>query len=279
MPGKFGFDSDHVDFELFRRAHGVPFLLGDDGEEILDPNHARAGNVLDRAFIDSGRNGAGDFWPNHARVQHARQPHVGGHFQRAEDFAGQIATQRRCADDLKVLRLLDLGLPVHGEREAELPIPLDGRVEISAADQLCIGDVLVCVGGILDDAVFDGKPLRRDAELAGSHADHQAAGFRRHPAQIHAGAGNAGCCAGAAHVDGAGSVAHDELHAVQRNVEFFGDHLRNRGAEPLAAVDLAVIGDDRAVLLDGDIGIELIGRQPAQRRRFLVCNRNVGPIG
>jgi len=39
--------------------------------------------------------------------------------------------------------------------------------------------------------------------------------------------------------------------------------LRNRGAEALAAVDLAVIGGDLAVFVDRNVGIEPVGRQRA----------------
>src|SRR5262244_2080675 len=53
-----------------RRLDGVPFLLGNDGEEVLDPDHLGAGNVLDRGLVDLDRNRACNRRADHARVQH-----------------------------------------------------------------------------------------------------------------------------------------------------------------------------------------------------------------
>ena len=56
-----------VDLQRLRRAHGVPFVLGDDRDEVLLAHDARAGMRLDRAFVD--RDG--------------RTPRVGGRIMRA----------------------------------------------------------------------------------------------------------------------------------------------------------------------------------------------------
>ena len=263
--------------ELVRGAHRVPFLRCDDRQQVLDVDHLRAGNVLDRAFVDRHRHGAGDLRPDHARMQHAGQAHVRRHFQRAEHFSGQVAARRRFADDLEILRLLDLGLAVDRKAEAKLAVPLHGRVEVPAADQFGVGNAFGRVRRVMDDPVGHREPLGRDAELGRGLIDHQAARLGRHLAQVHAGARHAGRGAGAAHVHRAAGVAHDEVDAVERHVEFLGDHLRDRCAEPLAAVDLAVVGGDRAVLVDGDIGIELVGLERTRRGEFM--RRCIGPIG
>ena len=86
-----------------RRLDGVPFLLGHDREQVLDPDHLRAGNVCDRAFIDLDRHGARDRRADHARVQHAGQPQVVDMVKRAEHLAGQIPPRQRLADDLELV--------------------------------------------------------------------------------------------------------------------------------------------------------------------------------
>ena len=76
-----------------RCLDGVPFLLGNNGEQILDPDHLRAGDIFDRCFVDLDRHRARNPWPDHAGMQHAWQPHVVYHFKRAEDLARQIAAR------------------------------------------------------------------------------------------------------------------------------------------------------------------------------------------
>jgi hypothetical protein len=251
-----------VPFGCARAARHGPesrFLLGDDREQVLDPHRLCARNILDGFFVNLNRDGARDLGPDHAGVQHAGQPHVRRHLQGAEHFPRQIAARRRSADDLEGLRIFELGLPSHCKAEPELAVPLYRGIEITTADQVRIGDAPLCIGRVMNHAVVDRQPLGRNAEGLGGHADHQAARFRRHLTQIHAGPRNAGRGAGAAHVDRAPGVAHDEVHALQRHVEFLGHHLGDGGAQPLSAVDLAVVGGDGAVLFDRNIGIEPIG--------------------
>jgi len=75
-----------------------------------------------------------------------------------------------------------------------------------------------------------------------------------------------------AHVEGERAVAHHDAHALEGNVDLLRDHLRDRGAEPLPAVDLAVVRDDRAVGFDTDIGRKLIAGERRPRGRA-VCTR------
>ena len=86
-PGKFGLDSDHVTLSARGGLDRVPFLLGDDRKEVLDPDGLGARNVFDRALVDLDRHSAGDSRADHARMQHSRKPHVVDHLQRAEDLA------------------------------------------------------------------------------------------------------------------------------------------------------------------------------------------------
>ena len=54
------------DLELLRGLDRVPFLVGDDREEVVLAHHARARDVLDRAFVDLDRRRARDRRTDHA---------------------------------------------------------------------------------------------------------------------------------------------------------------------------------------------------------------------
>ena len=151
------------------------------------------------------------------------------HLQRAEDLSGQIAARRRFADDLEMTRILNFSLPRHGESEPELAVPVDRRIEMTASNQLGVGDAFGRVSRIVDNAIADGQPLGRNAKPVAGHLEHDATRFRRRLAENHAGTRNADRGAGAAHVDRAPCVAHDDVDALQRDIEFLGDHLGDRG--------------------------------------------------
>ena len=64
-----------------------------------------------------------------------------------------------------------------------------------------------------------------------------------------------------AHVPGTAlGVAHDDVHGLQRRLQFFGQHLRQGGNRPLAHLDLAGETGHPAILADPQEGIE-VGRQ------------------
>ena len=156
----------------------------------------------------------------------------------------------------------------NGERAPNLAVPLHRRVEIAAADELGIGDALAGVGGGMHHAVRDRQSLGRRRPAAWPPSRSEAGALpppsRRKimpPCEMPIAA-----LAPPILTVRAG-IAHDDAHAFAGNVDFFGHHLGDRGVEPLPAVDLAVIGDDRAVGLDGDIGIELVGVERRPRRR------------
>src|ERR1039458_7752431 len=54
-------------------------------------------------------------------------------------------------------------------------------------------------------------------------------------------------------------IAHDDLHGIQRRLQFFGQHLRQRGDRPLAHLDLARETGHPAILADPQKGIEVGG--------------------
>ena len=81
------------------RLDRVPLLVGDDGEEIAFAHHARAGDVLDRAFVDGHRRRARDRRADHAGVDHARDFHVGDERLLAEHLGRDVGAFDRLADD------------------------------------------------------------------------------------------------------------------------------------------------------------------------------------
>ena len=107
-----------LDLELLRRLDRVPFLVGDDAEEALVPDHFGAGNVLDRAFVDLDRHRAGDRRADHAAMHHARHLDVGAEVFLRVDLGRDVLAVDRLADDLVVLRVLRLGLAGRIERVA-----------------------------------------------------------------------------------------------------------------------------------------------------------------
>ena len=88
MARKVGLGVCPRDLECLRGTYGAPFFFGDHREQVLDPNHPRSWNIFDRTFVDFDRHGSRDLRPDHARMQHARQPDVRCHLQRPEDFSG-----------------------------------------------------------------------------------------------------------------------------------------------------------------------------------------------
>ena len=211
---RLGFRPGHL--EGLRRLDGVPFLLGHDREQVLDPDHLRARDLRDRAFVDLDRHRARDRRADHAGMQHAGQPHVVDHVQRAEHLAGQIAAAERFADDLELVGRLQRHLDVDRERVRGLAVPVHLAVEIAPADELRIGDAARGVGGCMHHAVRHRELLGRQAERVGGARDQEMARQRRGTAQHHAAVGDPDGGARPAHVEGAAVVAHDHAHVLER---------------------------------------------------------------
>ena len=56
-------------------------------------------------------------------------------------------------------------------------------------------------------------------------------------------------------------VAHHDTDPFDRHIELLGDDLGDRDIDALAHVHLAEIGDDTAVGIDGELAVELVGRE------------------
>ena len=187
-------------------------------------------------------------------MQHARQPHIIDHFKRAKDLAGQIPARQRLPDDLEVGRLLERCLHLDSEAVAQTAVPLDGLVEVAPPNEFGIGDAFRPVRNRVDDAIGDGEFVHRQPELFACQIDQQAPGLGSRSPEHGAAVGYADGGACAAHVEGQGAVAHDHAHALISDIDFLRHHLCDGSLESLPAVDLAIIGDDGAVALDGDVG-------------------------
>ncbi len=209
-------------------------------------------------------------------MQHAGQPHVVDHFERAEDLAGQILARQRLADDLELGRLLQRRRDFDLQAIAQPTVPFHGLVEVATADQLGIAHALGLVRNAVHDAVGHGELTDGDTKSLTRHLDQEPPGFgggaaEHRPAMRHADRG-----ARAAHVERQCAVAHHHAHALIGDVDLFRHHLRDRGAEPLPAVDLAVIGDDRAVGVDADVGGKLVALE--RRPRGDAVGGGLGPV-
>ena len=108
------------DLERLGGADRVPFARRDDGEKPLLPDDLDAGNILDRGFVDRGRDAAGDLRANAAGVQHAGHFDVDDELSGAEDLRGHVAAPHIRADDLVFARRFRLGRA--GISKSGLPI-------------------------------------------------------------------------------------------------------------------------------------------------------------
>jgi len=80
------------------RAHGRPFIIGGDGEKILDPHDFGAGQIFDRALIDGDQLGADRRRPDHARMHHVRQTEILHVSETARAFGGHVRARQRLAN-------------------------------------------------------------------------------------------------------------------------------------------------------------------------------------
>ena len=247
--------------ELLGGLDRIPFLVGDDAEEALVPDHFGARNVLDRGFIDFYRHGAGNGRTDHPSMHHAGHLHVGAEIFLGEDLWRDVFALDRLADDLVLARIFRLRFAGRVERVALLLVPVELDIEIFAADQLGVGNAFRLVVACAHNAISDDKLVGRHGQLAGRHLDQHAACFRRRHAHLLAAHLDAGRTGGTALVHRIGGVAHVDLDALERNVELLGDDLPNRHEEAVAHVHLAEEGRDGAVGIDGDVRRQLVRRQ------------------
>ena len=254
--------------QLRRRLDRVLLALGDDADEIADPDHGdQPRNIAHRSFVDRDQAGAdkragidaGIGRPHHAAVQHAGHAHVVD----IDEFAGrlrrQVDARHRLPDDAVGADGLDRH--VVGEFEA------DGF----ARYQFAIADAAVVLAA--DQAVFDREILDRQLEPFSRARDQKLPRLRRRLAQRHRRDLDGFAGDGRALVGHDSGVAEHDDDARKGHVEFFGDDLAERGADAGAEIDMAVIGGDRAVGCDLDEGLEARRRPTGRTTDSDPCGR------
>src|SRR5262249_35096423 len=147
-------------------------------------------------------NRSGDWRTDHASVQHAGQLYVHHVVERAEHLRSDVAPRRPgLADDLVFARRLWLGLAGDEELVAEMLVPFERHVEVTAADELAVGDLFAGVVLVADDTIRDGQAVNRHGELLRRHLDKHTPRFGGGVAKCSARAPDAGRAGGAALVD------------------------------------------------------------------------------
>ncbi len=244
--------------------------LGDDADEVADRHHgADAGDVRDGRFVHRFERVADEVAvvrarigrAHHAPVQHAGRAHVVHEDQLARELGRDVDARLRAADDAVVLRVLQARAAV------ELQHGACARHQLAEAD--AEGRV---VAGV--DAAFAHRQQRRlNAEALRRLREKPAARLRgREPQRLRMdlqrGAGD-----GRALVRRACGVAEHHVHLRERQVEFLGDDLRERGADAGAEVDMAVERGDAAVVPQREQDLGAFRRIAEHDRRLAVRDR------
>jgi hypothetical protein len=105
-------------------------------------------------------------------MQHIGQLQVCDLLQRAEHFARHVTARIRLPDDLEFFRLFQRRLNLDCELLC-FAFPLDGRVELSAADELGIGNALFRIGNGMHHAVRHRQIGNGDAQILAGHFNQQ----------------------------------------------------------------------------------------------------------
>ena len=236
--------------ELRRRLDRVFLALGDDADEIGDPHYRdEAGNVAHGGFIDINQTCADKIAAIDAgigRAHHAAMKHAGhADVMDVDEFAGRLGrkvdARHRLADD--AIGIGGFDFDVIGEFEADDVV----------ADQFAVADAAVMSA---DQPVFDRKLLERQLEPFRGARDQKLPGLRGGLAQRHRRNLDGFARNRRALIGNARGIAEYHDDARERHIEFFGDDLPKRGADPRAEIDVAVEGGDRPVRGDLDEGLE-----------------------
>ena len=224
-------------------------------------NDPRAGDAGERCLVDADRRCTGDRRAHHARMQHAGQTDITGKILLAEHFFREIDATRRLADDLVILVALQWRIGGDVVRVSPQAIPAHIRAEGFATDDLPVGNLPRRIAARRDDAVLGLQFGDRHRQRPGRFRQQDLARLCGRLHQRRAAPRDALRATRPAHVHRASRVAQNHADRRQRHIELFGDHLRDRDFEPLAAVDGTVEDIDLAVLVDRQIGVETVGEQ------------------
>ena len=249
------------DLQRLQRAHRIPFLRCDNGEQVLDMHDPRAGNFRNRGLIHPHRHRAGDGRAQHARMQHSGQAHVPWKIEFAEYLFWQVDAPDRLADDAVILVGLQGRIGRDIVRIAPLAVPFHIRIEGMSANEFGIGDRLRRIGLRTDRSLYDHQISHGNAKLFSRFRHKQATRLRCSLHQSRAAPGYALRTACTAHVECSRTVAENHAHVIEGDIEFLGNHLSYGGLEPLPAIDCAIEDIDNSVPVDGKVGVKPVGMQ------------------
>ena len=236
-----------ADFQVMGGANGLFLALGHHADKVADDHHRdHAGHVGDGGFIDRQQAVADEVtavvagvgWADDPAVQHVGQAHVMHVGQLASGLAGDVHPSGTAPDQAVVLNGL------------ERRIVGDVQLMVFALDQFGKAQCTAIAGdhrAFFNAQGFGGasKPLRGLLQQKTPRRGRRFA--QRHGGNLQGSAGN-----GCALVRRPLGVAQHHVYLVHAQVQFFGNDLRQRGANAGAQVDVAVEGVDQAVVADGD---------------------------
>ena len=239
------------DLELRRRLDRVFLPLGDDADEIADPDDGdQPGNIAHRSFVDRDQAGAdkrpgidaGIGRAHDAAVQHAGHAHIVHIDQFAGRLRRQVGARHRLPDDAVGVDRLDQNLVSQFEADR------------LAANQFAVADAAVVASA--NQAIFDGEVFRGEFKPFRGARDQEMPRLRGGVAQgdgrdLDGFAGDGRALIG----DLRGIAQHDD-DARKGHVEFLGDDLSERGANAGSEIDMSVEGRDGTVGRYLDEGFE-----------------------
>ena len=134
-------------------------------------------------------------------------------------------------------------------------------MEVPAADQLAVADLLLAVANDRDDAVLHGERVDRRAEARSGALEEETACLGGREPERGAAALHAGGAGGAALIARERGVAHHDLDPIEGDVELVRDDLRDRDVDALAHVHLPEVRGDAAVAHHRDPRVQLVRRE------------------
>ncbi len=234
-----------------RRLDRVFLALGDDADEVADPDHGdEPGNIADRGLLDRDQAGAdkrpgidaGIGWSDHAAVQHAGHAHVVHIDQFAGRFRRKVDARHRLPDDRVGIDRFDLNAISQFEADR------------LSRDQFAVADAAVIPAA--HEPIFDGEFCHGQLKPFRGARHQEMPGLCRGVAQGHGGDLNGFAGDGRALIGNARGIAEHDDDARKGYVEFLGDDLSERGTNAGSEIDMTVEGRDRTVDCYPDKGLE-----------------------
>ena len=244
---------------------GVFFALGHHTDKVANHHHrAHAGDVGDRRLVHRQQGVADEVAmvgthirrAHHAAMQHAGHAHVVHKQGLAGDFGRYVQALHRLANE----PVFGSGFERCAQRQAEGHMLTCQHIGIAA---------LACgVGAQHDHTGLHVHVGRRSTQALGRTLEQPSPGLCGTRAQ--GGGVHLQRCAGNGRplVRCQGGAAQHHMHIGQGHIQFFGHHLRQRGADARAQIHMAMQGGDAAVVPHGEQNFHAFGWVAGHRRRL-----------